>query len=130
MSKRVERFEDLIAWQKARKLTSRIYRTTNEGNFARDYSLKDQIRRAAVSTMSNIAEGFERGGAAEFHRFLVMAKGSCAELRNQLYIALDAAYISSDTFDSLMREAVEVGRIIGGLRAAVQRRRTKLESVN
>src|SRR4026208_587636 len=99
MSKRVERFEDLIAWQKARKLTSRIYRTTNEGNFARDCSLKDQMR-AAVSTMSNIAEGFERGGAAEFHRFLVMAKGPCAELRNQLYIALDAAYISSDTFDS------------------------------
>ena len=93
MSKRVERFEDLIAWQKARKLTSRIYKTTNEGTFARDYSLKDQIRRAAVSTMSNIAEGFERGGAAEFHRFLVMAKGSCAELRNQLYIAFDVAYI-------------------------------------
>lgn len=106
MSKRVERFEDLIAWQKA-KLSSRIYKTTNEGNFARDYSLKDQIRRAAVSTMSNITEGFERGGAAEFHRFLVMAKGSCAELRNQLYIALDVAYISSDTFDSLMREAIK-----------------------
>jgi len=130
MSKSVERFEDLIAWQKARKLISRIYRTTNEGNFARDYSLKDQIRRAAVSTMSNIAEGFERGGAAEFHRFLVMAKGSCAELRNQLYIALDAAYISSETFDSLMREAIEVGRIIGGLRASVERRRTRLESID
>jgi four helix bundle protein len=75
MSKKVEKFEDLIAWQKARKLTGRIYKTTNQGNFARDYSLKDQIRRAA-----NIAEGFERGGAAEFHRFLVMAKGFCAEL--------------------------------------------------
>jgi four helix bundle protein len=68
------------------------------------------------------------GGAAEFHRFLVMAKGSCAELRNQLYIALDVAYITPDTFDSLMREAIEVGRIIGGLRASVQRRRAKLES--
>ena len=130
MSKKVEKFEDLIAWQKARKLTGRIYKTTDQGDFAHDYGLKDQIRRAAVSTMSNIAEGFERGGAAEFHRFLVMAKGSCAELRNQLYIALDAAYISSDTFDSLMREAIEVGRIIGGLRASVQRRRTKVESVN
>ena len=87
MSKRVERFEDLIAWQKARKLTSRIYKTTNEGEFARDYSLRDQIRRAAVSTMSNIAEGFERGGAAEFHRFLVMAKGSCAELLSMWLIS-------------------------------------------
>lgn len=75
MSKKVEKFEDLIAWQKARKLTGRIYQATNQGNFARDYSLKDQIRRAAVSTMSNIAEGFERGGSAEFHRFLVMAHG-------------------------------------------------------
>jgi len=123
MSKKVEKFEELIAWQKARKLTGRIYKTTNQGNFARDYSLKDQIRRAAVSTMSNIAEGFERGGAAEFHRFLVIAKGSCAELRNQLYVALDVAYITSDAFDSLMTDAVEVGKIIGGLRASVQRQR-------
>jgi four helix bundle protein len=130
MSKKIEKFEDLIAWQKARKLTGRVYKATNQGNFARDYSLKDQIRRAAVSTMSNIAEGFERGGAPEFHRFLVMAKGSCAELRNQLYIALDVAYIPADAFDSLMREAIEVGRIIGGLRASVQRQRTKLESTN
>jgi four helix bundle protein len=130
MSKKVEKFEDLIAWQKARKLTGRIYKTTNHANFARDYSLKDQIRRAAVSTMSNIAEGFERGGSAEFHRFLVMAKGSCAELRNQLYIALDVSYLPADVFDSLMREATEVGRIIGGLRASVQRQRAKLESTN
>ncbi|MDQ2975888.1 MAG: four helix bundle protein [Acidobacteriota bacterium] len=130
MSKKVEKFEDLIAWQKARKLTARIYKTTNQGNFARDYSRKDQIRRAAVSTMSNIAEGFERGGAAEFHRFLVMAKGSCAELRNQLYIALDVAYIPADAFDSLMGEAIEVGKIIGGLRASIQRQRAGLESTN
>ena len=128
MSKKVEKFEDLIAWQKARKLTGRIYKTTDQGDFAHDYGLKDQIRRAAVSTMSNIAEGFERGGSAEFHRFLVMAKGSCAELRNQLYIASDVSYIPADTFESLMREAVEVGRIIGGLRASVHRQRVKLES--
>jgi four helix bundle protein len=128
MSGKVEKFEDLIAWQKARKLTGRIYETTNEGNFARDYSLKDQIRRAAVSTMSNIAEGFERNSAADFHRFLVMAKGSCAELRNQLYIAWDVAHIPMEEFDSLMRDAIEVGRIIGGLRASVQRRRARPES--
>jgi four helix bundle protein len=128
MSGKVEKFEDLIAWQKARKLTGRIYKTTNEGNFARDYGLKDQIRRAAVSTMSNIAEGFERNSAADFHRFLVMAKGSCAELRNQLYIAWDVAHIPMEEFDSLMRDAIEVGRIIGGLRASVQRRRARPES--
>jgi four helix bundle protein len=121
---KVERFEDLIAWQKARKLTGRIYKTTSQGNFVRDFNLKDQIRRAAVSIMSNIAEGFERNSAADFHRFLVMAKGSCAELRNQLYISLDVAHIPTEEFDSLMADAVEVGRIIGGLRASVQRRRT------
>ena len=130
MSKKVEKFEELIAWQKARKLTGRIYKVTNQGNFARDYSLKDQIRRAAVSTMSNIAEGFERGGAAEFHRFLVIAKGSCAELRNQLYVALDVAYIPPDAFDSLMADAVEVGKIIGGLRASVERQRMRREPTN
>jgi four helix bundle protein len=122
MSNGVGRFEDLIAWQKARLLTGRIYRATNEGAFARDFNLKDQIRKAAVSVMSNIAEGFERNSAADFHRFLVIAKGSCAELRNQLYIALDVSHISSQQFGSLMEDAIEVSRIIGGLRASVQRR--------
>ena len=112
MAKKVEKFEDLIAWQKARKLTGRIYKTTDQGDFAHDYGLKDQIRRAAVLTMSNIAEGFERGGSAEFHRFLVMAKGSCAELRNQLYIALDVAYIRSETFESLMRKQSKLGELL------------------
>jgi four helix bundle protein len=70
MAKRIERFEDFIAWQKARKLTADIYRVTSEGSFARDFGLKDQIRRAAVSSMSNLAEGFERGRPAEFHQFL------------------------------------------------------------
>ena len=84
MAKRIERFEDFIAWQKARKLTDDIYRVTSEGSFARDFGLKDQIRRAAVSSMSNLAEGFERGRPAEFHQFLSIAKASCAELRAQL----------------------------------------------
>ena len=123
MSKGIERFEDPIAWQKARKLTGRIYKITAEGSFARDFDLKNQIRRAAVSIMSNIAEGFERNSSAEFHRYLVIAKGSCAELRNQLYIALDVAHLSVEQFESLMEDAIEVGRIVGGLRAAVHRRR-------
>ena len=123
MSKKVEKFEDLIAWQKARKLTSEVYKVTQREKFARDYGLKDQIRRAAVSSMSNLAEGFERGGLVEFHRFLVIAKGSCAELRAQLYVAMDVGYIDSVIFGSLMTQAVEVGKIIGGLRASVERRR-------
>ena len=78
MAKRIERFEDFIAWQKARKLTADIYRVTSEGSFARDFGLKNQIRRAAVSSMSNLAEGFERGRPAEFHQFLSIAKASCS----------------------------------------------------
>jgi four helix bundle protein len=125
MSKKIEKFEDLIAWQKARRLTRQVYRATNKGEFARDYGLKDQIRRAAVSSMSNMAEGFERGGLVEFQRFLAIAKGSCAELRTQLYVALDVGYLDSNSFDSLMAQAVEVGKIIGGLRASVARRHVR-----
>ena len=126
MAKRIERFEDFIAWQKARKLTADIYRVTSEGSFARDFGLKDQIRRAAVSSMSNLAEGFERGRPSEFHQFLSIAKASCAELRAQLYVALDVGYISLSTFDRLMAQATEVGQIIGGLRLSVERRRDSL----
>jgi len=81
---KVERFEDLIAWQKARELTKEIYAVTSNGSFSKDYGLRDQIRRAAVSAMSNVSEGFERGSLNEFHQFLVIAKASCAEVRSQL----------------------------------------------
>ena len=123
MAKKINRFEDFIAWQKARQLTSAIYKVTSEGGFARDFGLKDQIRRAAVSSMSNLAEGFERGRPAEFHQFLSIAKGSCAELRTQLYVALDAGYLSIPMFEGLMVQATEVGLILGGLRLSVERRR-------
>jgi four helix bundle protein len=76
--------------------------------------------------MSNIAEGFERGRPTEFHQFLSVAKGSCAELRSQLYVALDAGYVIDDDFRALMTQAVEVGQILGGLRASVERRRNML----
>jgi len=126
MSKKIERFEDFIAWQKARKLTSNIYKVSNIGEFARDFGLKDQIRRAGVSVMSNIAEGFERGRPTEFHQFLSIAKGSCAELRSQLYVALDVGYVVGDDFRTLMTEAIEVGQIVVGLRSSVERRRDTL----
>ncbi len=123
MGNKIERFEDFIAWQKARSLAAGVYGVTSEGKFARDFGLKDQIQRAAVSIMSNIAEGFERGRATEFHQFLSVAKASCAELRSQLYIALDAGYITEEAFNRLMNQAIEVGQVVGGLRASVERRR-------
>ena len=120
---RIERFEDLIAWQKDRELTRKIYDVTKTGQFSRDFGLVDQIRRASVSIMSNIAEGFERGGRREFHQFLVTAKASCAEVRAQLYVALDAGYLNQSFFDEIVKSAEEVGRILGGLRASVARQR-------
>ena len=123
MGQRVERFEELIAWQKARQLTAEIYRITAEGEFARDFGLRDQIRRAAVSVMSNIAEGFDRGSRGEFHQFLVVAKASCAEVRSQLYVAQDVGYIVAEVFSNLNSTTEELSRILGGLRAAVQKQR-------
>ena len=123
MSTRIEKFEDFIAWQKARSLTREIYKITNLPAFSRDFGLKDQIRRAAVSIMSNIAEGFERGRPSEFHQFLSIAKGSCAELRSQLYIALDVEYIPQTRFRELMSIAEEVGQVVGGLRLSVEKRK-------
>ena len=123
MQERVERFEELIAWQKARVLTSEIYKVSADGDFSRDFGLKGQIQRAAVSIMSNLAEGFERGRPSEFHQFLSVAKASCAELRSQLYVAFDVGYLDEIQFKRLMALAQEVARIIGGLRAAVERNR-------
>ncbi len=109
------RFEEIESWKRARKLTNEIYQSTSRGQFARDFGLRDQIRRAAVSILSNIAEGFERGGNREFLRFLAIAKGSCGEVRAQLYVAFDQNYLSLEAFDRLSRDAIEVGRLIFGL---------------
>lgn len=111
---KIERFEDIEAWQKAKELTSAVYAVSNEGPFSRDFGLRDQIRRAAVSVMSNIAEGFERGGDVEFRRFLAIAKGSAGEVKAQLYVALDAGMIDQATFDSLYKKAAETGNLVGG----------------
>lgn len=124
MGSGVTQFEDLIAWQKARALTSRLYASTKAGEFSRDFGLRDQIRRAAVIIMANIAEGFERSRAGEFHQFLSVAKASCAELRSHLYVALDAGYVSQTDFAKLHAQAAEVGRLVGGLRASLNRKRS------
>ena len=108
-------FEDIEAWQKARNLTREIYVVSNLGSFSKDYGLRDQIRRAGVSIMSNIAEGFERGGTREFVQFLSMAKGSSGEVRSQLYVSVDQRYIDKDTFEQLFKLATETSRMIAGL---------------
>lgn len=112
---RLERFEDIDACKKARELTRSIYQITMTGEFARDFGLRDQIRRAAVSVLSNIAEGFERDGNKEFLQSLSLAKGSCGEVRAQLYIALDQAYITDAQFRELTEKTLEVSRLIAGL---------------
>ncbi len=117
----VQHFEDLVAGQKARVLTKRIYAATRQPAFSKDFGLRDQIQRASVSIMANIAEGFERHGLKEFHQFLSIAKGSCAEVRAHLYVALDAGYLSESEFSEIRDMAEEVTRIIAGLRSSLER---------
>lgn len=109
------KFEDIGAWQRSRELTKEIYKITSRGEFARDFGLKDQIRRASVSIMSNIAEGFERSGTGEFRHFLAIAKGSAGEVRSQLYVAFDQEYISSIVFDPLNVSVTEISKMLSGL---------------
>lgn len=111
---KIKKFEDIESWKRARSLAKDIYEVTATGKFARDFGLKDQIRRASVSILSNIAEGFERGGDKEFLQFLALAKGSSGEARAQLYVALDQEYISAAQFETLTRAATEVSQLISG----------------
>ena len=111
----IQRFEDLEAWKISRGVTKEIYRISSSGLFSRDFGLRDQIRRASVSIMSNIAEGFERDGDKEFVQFLAIAKASAGEVRSQLYVALDQEYISETEFNSLFQSLVENSRVISGL---------------
>jgi|SRR5690349_24234991 len=110
-----KQFEDITAWQKARELTKEIYKVTSKNEFSRDFGLKDQIRRASVSIMSNIAEGFERSGTGEFSHFLATAKGSAGEVRSQLYVALDQQYITPAVFENINISVTEISKMIAGL---------------
>ncbi len=112
---KIDKFEDIIAWQKARTLTRTIYDLTNgKAKFSRDFGLRDQIRRASVSTMSNIAEGFARRRDKEFGRFLAIALGSAAEVQSQLYVALDQRYVTDKEFSDAYDTAAETARLING----------------
>ena len=122
MNRAIKRFEDLMAWQKSRELTREIYRVSRQGDFAKDWGLSGQIQRAAVSVMSNIAEGFERKRQKEFFHFLTIAKASCAEVRSQLYVALDIGYLTHGAFNTLSVQAEEIARILGGLRASLEKK--------
>jgi four helix bundle protein len=118
---RVERFEDVVAWQLARVLTRDIYVLTRSHDFGRDWSLASQMQRAAVSVMANVAEGFDREGSVEFHRFVTIARASCSELKSHLYVALDIGYLAQDEFDRLAAAADQDGRKLGALRASLKR---------
>jgi four helix bundle protein len=108
-------FEDLDVWKDARRLTNEVYAVTCGPGFSKDFGLRDQIRRAAVSIMSNIAEGFERGGNQEFIQFLYIAKGSCGEVRAQLYVALDQGYIVQDRFNELFNSFKKLSSMLSSL---------------
>ncbi len=114
-------FEEIGARQKSRQLTKQIYRITGQGTFARDYGLKDQIRRACVSVMSNIAEGSERSGTGEFTQFLATAKGSAGQVRSQLYVALDQGYLPQQEFEVVSGDVVEISRMLSGLMTYLRR---------
>ncbi len=119
MSK-IERFEDLKVWQKAREVNLQVYKLSNKGTFSKDFGLRDQIRRASISVLSNIAEGFERNGNKEFNQFLSIAKASAGEVRSQLYIANDLEYITEDEFLSIIEGLLSISRMINGLMSYIK----------
>ena len=110
----IEKFEDIIAWQKAFELSALIYDVTNKEKFSRDFGLKDQIRRASISVVSNIAEGYERESHNQFIYFLIIAKGSAGELRAQLYIAKKQEYITQIEFEELNAKVIELSKTLSG----------------
>jgi four helix bundle protein len=111
----LKNFEELDAWKEARSFTNKIYSISNQSPFSKDFALCNQIRKASISIMSNIAEGFERSGNREFIQFLSIAKESVGEVRSQLYIAQDQNYIDQTTFLQLVEQSDKVCRIIAGL---------------
>ena len=117
----INRFEDVLAWQKARAATKKIYKATSDGGFSKDFGLRDQIRRSSVSIMANIAEGFGRRSDKEFSNFLNFAHGSVAETQSHLYVALDLGYIEETEFAELYLMLDEVSKMLMGLTKHLRR---------
>lgn len=116
-----QRFEDMEVWQLSRRLVKEVYRVSNLSPFSRDFGLRDQIRRASISVLSNISEGFERSGNREFAHFLFLAKGSAGELRAQLYAAFDQSYLCEADFQNLLKSSELIARQLSGLIKYLQR---------
>ena len=110
-----KRFEDILAWQKAREVTKLVYAVTKTGEFARDFALRDQIRRASISIMANIAEGFTRRSDKDFANFLNFSRSSAAEVQSHLYVALDQEYIDNADFEVIYNKLEETSRMIYAL---------------
>lgn len=123
-------FEDIEAWQRSRELTNSIYKVTAQGTFARDFGLRNQMGKASVSIMSNIAEGFERSGTREFLQFLATTKGSGGEVRAQLYVALDQGYVEQAIFDDLSQSIIRICMMLSGLITYLSRTDLKEPSSN
>ena len=119
---RIRRFEDLIAWQRARVLAARVAVLTSGSQFDRRLRFREQFHSAAVSVMSNVAEGFERAGPFEFRQFLAIAKGSAGEVLSLTYHAFDAGLIDQTEFEALIQQTAELGKILGGLRRVLPAR--------
>jgi len=114
-----------LVWQRARELVNNVYSLTKKQNFRRDFSLVDQIRRATISVMSNIAEGYERGSNTEFIQFLYIAKASCGEVRTQLLIALDQGYINKEELEKAKELALKVSGMLSNFIAYLKRSKLK-----
>jgi four helix bundle protein len=122
----IEKFEDIRAWQHARKLTTQIYQLSNESAFAKDFRFRDQIRAASVSIMANIAEGFDSSSDAEFLRFLSYARRSATEVQSHLYVAIDQSYITKEQFATMYEMTIAVKNLISGfMRYLHSRSKTK-----
>ncbi len=122
---KITRFEDIESWQMARELTRLVYNVVKSQKFSKDFGLKNQICRASVSVMSNIAEGFNSGSRAEFARFLAYAQRSCSEVQSQLYVALDQNYITKKTFDEIYMLANNASSKIGAFIKYLKQQKTK-----
>ena len=120
-----KRFEDILAWQKAREVNKLVYSVTKTGDFAKDFGLRDQIRRSCVSIMANIAEGFARRSDKDFANFLNMARSSAAEVQSHLYVAVDQEYIENANFEVIYNKLEETSRMIYALAQHLARKSSR-----